>query len=222
MRWLASEDMRAHPSCGRQVDKRAALEHFGLSTLKPVLLVVGGSLGTRTLNEMMKRHVERIVSLGSIQVIWQTGKYYSREMDNFMSGKDDTGIWHGAFIDRMDYAYAAADIVISRSGACTVSELCIAGKPTIFVPSPNVAEDHQTKNAMALVEQNAAKMVPDSAAPQQAIPLAEKMLEEPDVLAALSCNISKLAITDSADRVAAEIEKVIGLKHVSSKMSECK
>ena len=146
----------AFSSC---TDKGEALEYFGLSAKRPVVLVVGGSLGTRTLNEMMKRHVSDIVSKGSMQVIWQTGKYYSAEMDEFMRGKQSTGIWRSAFIQRMDYAYAAADLVISRSGACTVSELCIVGKPTIFVPSPNVAEDHQTKNALALVSRGAAKMV---------------------------------------------------------------
>lgn len=190
-------------------DRAAALEYFGFSADKPVVLVVGGSLGTRTLNEMMKRHVDDIVAKGGMQVIWQTGRYYSAEMDEFMRGRAEAGIWRSAFIERMDYAYAASDLVISRSGACTVSELCIAGKPTIFVPSPNVAEDHQTKNAMALVGRGAARMVPDREAVEKLIPLAESMLANKAQLAELSRRISQLAIPDSADRVAEQILKVI-------------
>ncbi len=132
--------------------KAEALVYFGLEADKPVVLVVGGSLGTRTLNNMMKANVERITAEGRLQVIWQTGKFYEREMTEFMQGRSSEGIWRGAFIDRMDLAYAAADVVVGRSGAGTVSELCLIGKPAIFVPSPNVAEDHQTKNALALVE----------------------------------------------------------------------
>ena len=116
-----------------------------------MVLVVGGSLGTRSLNEMMKAW---ILSLGGadapVQVIWQTGKYYEREMQAFLAAHPTGNIWQGAFIDRMDYAYAAADLVVSRSGAGTVSELCLVARPVLFVPSPNVAEDHQTKNARAL------------------------------------------------------------------------
>ena len=139
--------------------KAEALVYFGLEADKPVVLVVGGSLGTRTLNNMMKANVERITAEGRLQVIWQTGKFYEREMTEFMQGRSSEGIWRGAFIDRMDLAYAAADVVVGRSGAGTVSELCLIGKPAIFVPSPNVAEDHQTKNALALVEKGAALLV---------------------------------------------------------------
>jgi len=174
-----------------------------------VVLVVGGSLGTRTLNEMMKRRVDRIVEEGKMQVVWQTGKFYAPEMDAFMSSRPARGIWRGAFIERMDLAYAAADVVISRSGAGAVSELCLAGKPVIFVPSPNVAEDHQTKNAMALVERDAAAMVPDSRAAAEAIPLAQELLADRGRMASLAANIKKLAIADSADRVAEEIINVI-------------
>ncbi len=192
-------------------DKGEALRYFGFAADKPVVLVVGGSLGTRTLNEMMKRHAERTAGKSQMQVIWQTGKYYSAEMDEYMRGKNTAGIWRSAFIERMDYAYAAADLVISRSGACTVSELCIVGKPTIFVPSPNVAEDHQTKNAMALVSRGAARIVADKDAVEKVIPLAESMLADKQQLDELSHHISQLAITDSADRVAGQIEKMLGL-----------
>jgi UDP-N-acetylglucosamine--N-acetylmuramyl-(pentapeptide) pyrophosphoryl-undecaprenol N-acetylglucosamine transferase len=128
-------------------------------------------------------------------------------MKQFISNYPTENIWQGAFIDRMDYAYAAADVVISRSGACTVSELCLAAKPTLFVPSPNVAEDHQTKNAQALVDKKAARMVADSEAVDCAISTALRMVADSNELAMLSKNIAKLAIADSAERVAAEALK---------------
>lgn len=196
-------------SFGAGVDRAEALAYFGLTPDKPVLLVVGGSLGTRTLNEMMKRWVDRIVSQGKMQVIWQTGKYYAAELDAFMSGRNSTGVWRGPFIERMDYAYAAADAVVSRSGACTVSELCLVGLPTIFVPSPNVAEDHQTKNARALVEKGAARMIPDAEAVERVIPEAEALLADRTGREALRSRIRELGIADSADRVAAEIVRLV-------------
>ena len=192
--------------------KAEALAHFGLEAGKPVVLVVGGSLGTRTLNEMMKANVDRIVAEGKIQVIWQTGKYYEREMTEFMQGRSDRGIWRGAFIDRMDLAYAAADIVVARAGACTVSELCLIGRPTIFVPSPNVAEDHQTKNAMALVGKQAARMIPDRDAVNGVFPVVEELLADPKQLAEMERNILTLGIGDSADRVVNEVMDVVNEK----------
>lgn len=186
-------------------NKTEACEYFGLTEQKPILLVVGGSLGSRTLNEMMRKWVDQIVADGKFQVIWQTGKYYEREFDEFMSGRSSEGVWRGAFIDRMDFAYLAADLVVSRSGACTVSELCLIGKPTLFVPSPNVSEDHQTKNAQALVEKDAACMVTDRCAVEDAIPLAMSLLGDEKRLEALQKNIKKLAIDDSAQRVVDQI-----------------
>ena len=202
----ASDATDAADAAGRA----EALAHFGFTESLPVLLVVGGSLGTRTLNEMMKAW---ILSLGGeaapVQVIWQTGKYYETEMRAFLAEHPTANIWQGAFIDRMDLAYAAADLTVSRSGACTVSELCLAGEPTIFVPSPNVAEDHQTKNAMALVGRNAALTVADSAAVTECMPLALKTIADRQRLESLSENIAALAIRDSAERVAAEIIKLL-------------
>ncbi len=189
-------------SFGGEVDHEAALAHFGLSGTKPVVLIVGGSLGSRTMNDMMKAHLERLVSEGKVEVIWQNGKYYDREMAAFCEGKDMTGIWRGAFIDRMDYAYEAATVVVSRSGACSVSELCLVGKPTLFIPSPNVAEDHQTHNAMALVRKGAAEIVHDSEAVAKAFEVVEGMVADKARLASLAQNIRTLAIDDSADRVA--------------------
>lgn len=208
--------MTGNPLRGRfsaeGTDRGQALAHFGLSDRKPVLLVVGGSLGTRTLNEMMKHWIGSLSGgEAPVQVIWQTGRYYEREMRRFADDHPVAGIWQGAFIDRMDLAYAAADAVVSRSGACTVSELCLAAKPTLFVPSPNVAEDHQTKNAMALVSRDAALMVRDRDAVTQAMPIAVGMVRDRELLERLARNIAALAIPDSAERVAREIERRIGL-----------
>ena len=189
--------------------KAEALAHFGLEAGKPVVLVVGGSLGTRTLNEAMKAHADEIVREGRFQVIWQTGKYYEREMDEFMRGRDARGIWRGAFIERMDLAYAAADVVVARSGAGTVSELCLVGKAVVFVPSPNVAEDHQTKNAMALADRGAALVVPDREAVARVFSEVGRLLADDAVRSEMEKNIRALAVADSADRVADETLKVV-------------
>ena len=190
--------------------RREALEYFGLSADKPVVLVVGGSLGTRTLNNMMKANVDRIVAEGKLQVIWQTGKYYEREMDEFMAGRPADGIWRNAYIEQMDLAYAAADVVVARAGASTVSELCLVGKPVIFVPSPNVAEDHQTKNARALEEKGAAVLIPDARAVTDVFPQIEVLLGDPARLERMSKNILALGISDSADRIVNEILASVG------------
>ncbi len=191
------------------VERKTALEYYGFNESLPVMLVVGGSLGTRTLNNMMKAWVAKLGGEAPVQVIWQTGKFYEREMREFLAEHPTRNIWQGAFIERMDYAYEAADLVISRSGACTVSELCLVGKPTLFVPSPNVAEDHQTKNAMALVEKGAAEMVRDVDAVECAIEKALALLADAGKLRSLTENIEKLAIADSADRIVGEIAKII-------------
>jgi UDP-N-acetylglucosamine--N-acetylmuramyl-(pentapeptide) pyrophosphoryl-undecaprenol N-acetylglucosamine transferase len=183
------------------VSRAEALAYFGFTTDKPVLMVVGGSLGSRTFNNMMKRWVERIVDESAVQVIWQTGKYYEAEIEAFMEGRPSDGVWRGAFIERMDYAYSAADLVISRSGAITVSELCLLGKPVMFVPSPNVAEDHQTQNAMALVAKGAAEICPDNEAEERAIPTALDLVHDKAKLASLAENIRALGIPDSALRI---------------------
>lgn len=202
--------MTGNPLRGRfskaGADRREALAHFGFRDDLPVLLVVGGSLGTRTLNEMMKVWVLRQGDASPVQVIWQTGKYYEREMREFLAQHPTANIWQGAFIDRMDYAYAAADLVVSRSGACTVSELCLVAKPTLFVPSPNVAEDHQTKNARALADKGAALLIPDSEAVARVMDEAVGLLKDPARLSELSRNIEALAIPDSAERIVNEIE----------------
>lgn len=184
-----------------------ALEHYGLKADMPTLLVVGGSLGTRTLNEMMKRWILSLEGEAPVQVIWQTGKYYEQEMRNFLEEHPTKNIWQGAFIERMDWAYEVADLVISRSGACTVSELALIGKPTLFVPSPNVAEDHQTKNAMALVEKDAADIIADKDAIEKGMERALELLADRERLQTLSKNILKLGVKDAAERVVRQIEK---------------
>lgn len=208
--------MTGNPLRGRLLEqhdpaalKAEGLAYFGLKADKPIVLVVGGSLGTRTLNNMMKANVDRITSEGKMQVIWQTGKFYEREMTEFMQNRSSEGIWRGAFIDRMDLAYAIADVVVGRSGAGTVSELCLVGKPAVFVPSPNVAEDHQTKNAMALVRKDAALLVPDSEAVTALFPVVEQLLADPARMQRMAANIKALGIADSADRIVDELLAVV-------------
>ena len=184
-----------------------ALEYYGFNAEMPTLLVVGGSLGTRTLNEMMKSWILTLDGEAPIQVIWQTGKFYEAEMQAFLAEHPTKNIWQGAFIERMDYAYEVADLVVSRSGACTVSELCLVGKPTLFVPSPNVAEDHQTKNAMALVEKDAAEMVADKEAVAKGMTRALELLADKERRNTLSRNILRLGMADAAERVVRQIEK---------------
>ena len=202
--------MTGNPLRGRfsadGANRAEALSYYGLSQELPVVLVVGGSLGTRTLNEMMKAWILTLDGTAPVQVIWQTGKFYEKEMQQFLKEHPTKNIWQGAFIDRMDYAYAAADVVLSRSGACTVSELCLVAKPTIFVPSPNVSEDHQTKNAMALVEKGAAEIVRDSEAVARGMVEAVALAKDEQRLERLKANIAKLAIADAAERVVREIE----------------
>lgn len=182
-----------------------AYRYFSLDPQKKTVLVVGGSLGTRSLNEMMKRWVEHIAAQDKYQVMWQTGSYYNREMNEFMTNRSRNGLWIGAFIERMDYAYSAADVVLSRSGALSVSELSLVGKPTIFVPSPNVAEDHQTQNALALTSRNAAVMLPDSEALERGIPLVEELLADEQRREELSKNIEEVAEPQATPKVVAEL-----------------
>lgn len=162
--------------------RREAAEYFGFdptNTRCRTLLVVGGSLGTRTLNECMLHWMDEIARRDDVQVIWQNGRYYDELIATTLErrpGGLPKNVWRGAFIERMDLAYALADMVVARAGAGTVSELELVGRAVIFVPSPNVAEDHQTKNAQALVRQEAAMMVRDSEAPERVIPEALELL----------------------------------------------
>ena len=189
--------------------REEALAHFGFTAAKRTLLVVGGSLGTRSLNEMMKHWLTTLEGESPVQVIWQTGKYYEKEMQQFLAAHPTAHIWQGAFIDRMDYAYAAADLVLSRSGAGTVSELCLVAKPVLFVPSPNVAEDHQTANAKALVKEGAAAMVADSECREKAMPEALRLMADEEALQAMSRNLERLARPRAAEDIVDEILTLI-------------
>jgi len=184
-----------------------AMDYFHLDPAKKTILVLGGSLGARTINRSLLERMGKLSTSG-VQVIWQTGSRYYKKINEVISCKDIATIKVYDFISRMDLAYAAADIVISRAGACTISELCLVGKPAILVPSPNVAEDHQTKNAQALVDKDAARMVLDIEAPERLVDVALFLLNNEPVLAKLSTNIAKMAIRDSAKRIAQEVLKL--------------
>ena len=190
--------------------KAEAIEYYGLDSSKKHLFIVGGSLGSGTLNKAMKKWITDGCPGGEgVEVIWQCGKYYKKGIDEFMKGKDLPFIQYSDFIKRMDLAYAASDVIITRSGASTVSELCAMEKAAIFVPSPNVAEDHQTHNAMALVRKDAAMIVKDAEAEEKLLPTALELLKDPEKIASLEKNIAKLALRDAAQVIADEVYKII-------------
>ena len=193
-----------------QKPKEEAIKTFRLSAEKKTVLIVGGSLGARTVNESILNHLPEIEAVkDSIQFIWQTGKFYNaqilKELDT--KGKPEN-LFVTDFISKMEDAYSAADLVISRAGAGSISEFCLLEKPVILVPSPNVAEDHQTKNAMALVNNDAALFVKDAEAKDTLLPLAIKTVNDSDKLTSLSKNIAKLALRDSANVIANEVFKL--------------
>lgn len=192
-----------------KVTKAEATESFGLDPKKLTVLVIGGSLGARTVNESILQHIEEIREAKDVQLIWQTGKYYSQEIHEALAKEDPVeNMKVMDFISNMEAAYTAADLVISRAGASSISELCLLKKPCILVPSPNVAEDHQTKNAQALSTKGAAIFVKDSAARNELIPLALKTVADDAQLASLSENVGKLAYHDSAKKIADEVVKL--------------
>ena len=195
--------------------RQKAFEFYGLDPKKKHIFIVGGSLGSGTLNEAMKKWISDGCPGGKdLEIIWQCGKYYKKSVDAFMeeaeaSGKPVGGIQHSDFIMRMDLAYAAADIVISRSGASSVSELCAAHKAVIFVPSPNVAEDHQTHNAMALVRRNAAIMIKDAEASEKLMAEACALIADQEKTAEMERNIAAMALRDAAMTIAEEVYKIV-------------
>ena len=191
--------------------KAEAMEHYHLDPARKHIFVVGGSLGSGTLNRAMKHWIQDgCPDGGGVEVIWQCGKYYKKDVDAFMAQHpDQQGITAYDFIGRMDLAYAAADVVISRSGASTVSELCAMGKATVFVPSPNVAEDHQTHNAMALVRKYAALLVKDSDALDELMSTALALVKSPDRLAKLEKNAHAMALTNAAQIICDEVYKLV-------------
>ena len=184
-----------------------AVRSFGLDPGKKTILLVGGSLGARTINESVLQHLD-LIKDGDIQLIWQTGKYYSAEISERLKDTTLPNLKVTDFITDMGVAYKAADLVVSRAGAGSISEFCLLGKPVMLVPSPNVAEDHQTKNAMALVNKHAALYVKDAEAPRLLLPLAIDTVKDSAKLQSLSENILTMALPNSAEIIAKEVIKL--------------
>ncbi|MGN0036168.1 MAG: undecaprenyldiphospho-muramoylpentapeptide beta-N-acetylglucosaminyltransferase [Bacteroidaceae bacterium] len=192
----------------KRTPREEAVRSFGLDPDKKTILLVGGSLGARTLNECMIQGLERIKQSG-VQFIWQTGRGYYEQAKEAVANAGELPMLHLTdFISRMPDAYSAADLVISRAGAGSISEFCLLQKPVVLVPSPNVAEDHQTKNALALADKGAALYVKDGEAHGKLLDLALRTVEEPETLQCLSREIAKLAYADAADVIAKEVCKL--------------
>lgn len=185
-------------------NKSEALDYFGLDRQKSTLLILGGSLGARRINQLVAQKLEFFKGLG-MQLIWQCGKLYIEEYKKYNS--DTVKVLD--FLNRMDYAYAAADIIVSRAGAGSVSELCIVGKPVVFIPSPNVAEDHQTKNALALAHENAAIMLKEAQLEGQFEKTFFKLYQNKEEQVNLGANIKKLALPNATKHIVDEIEKLL-------------
>ena len=196
--------------------KEAGVKEYGLDPSRKHIFVVGGSLGSSRFNQCMRKWIsDGCPGIDGVDVLWQCGKYYKKGVDEFMAEQKARNpevlrhVHHTDFVGRMELAYAAADVVVSRSGASSVSELCAAHKAVIFVPSPNVAEDHQTHNAMALVRKDAALIVKDADAMEKMIPTALDLLKDEARIAALEENAGKMALPDAAGKIAEEVYKLI-------------
>lgn len=186
---------------------------YGLNPAKQHIFITGGSLGSGTLNKTVRLWIEAGCPGGeNVELLWQCGKYYKAGTDDFMKNHPEVNgmIHYSDFISRMDLAYAACDVIVARSGASTVSELCAAHKAAVFVPSPNVAEDHQTHNAMAIVSKNAALLVKDADAPQKLMPTALALASDKEKIATLERNIAELALPDAALKIAEEAYRLCG------------
>lgn len=192
--------------------RKEAAAYFGLNADKKTILVIGGSQGARTINKSIAAGLGKISDTG-LQLIWQTGRLFSSEAEKYIYNLENKNLKSFDFISRMDLAYSMADIIISRAGASTVSELCIIGKPAIMVPLPTAAEDHQTKNILALVRKNAAIMVRDSDARQKLVDEALQLINNAQKMDQLSANILKLAMPDSAEIIAREIIHIAGFEN---------
>lgn len=191
-------------------DKAEGIRFYGMDESRKHLLIVGGSLGSGTLNKAMKAWIESGCPGGDdVEVLWQCGKYYKKGIDGFMAGRDLPNIHYSDFIGRMDLAYAMADLIISRSGASSISEICAARKAAIFVPSPNVAEDHQTHNAMALVSRDAAAIVRDAEAEAGLMSAAMGMIHDGQTLERFEKNVAPLARLDAGQTIVDEVYKLL-------------
>jgi len=186
---------------GFGAQKEKAQIKFEIDKTKPTVLVIGGSLGALTINNAIAENLQQIKDM-NVNLIWQTGVSYQHKSQKYINDVNVKGINAFTFIKEMDLAYAAADIIISRAGAIAISELCCVGKPIILVPSPNVAENHQYKNAQSLVNKNAALLVEDARANRKLVNTLKDLLENKDLKDSLSSNIKKIAVTDAADRIA--------------------
>ena len=215
---LSGNPIRKEIKAADEAMRQEAFSFYGLDPIKKHLLIVGGSLGSGTLNNAMKKWIEDGCPGGDgIEILWQCGKYYKKSVDEFMEaaraagkgGEILDGIRHSDFIQKMDLAYAAADVVITRSGASSISELCVAQKAAIFVPSPNVTEDHQTHNAMALVNKGAGMIVKDSEAVEELMKTACGLIRDEAKIALMEKNIAGLAKSDAAMTIAEEVYKYV-------------
>ncbi len=193
-------------------NRTEAFEHFQLNKNKKVVLIIGGSLGAGTINNSVLHHLDQRIGEESLQVLWQTGKYYFDLIKSNQKTVNREDLFVYSFIERMDLAYAAADIIVSRAGAIAISELCIVGKPAILIPSPNVAEDHQTKNAEALVRKSAALMLKDQDSVEKLFTLIKNLVADTGLQNELSRNIKTMALPGAARVIAEEIMKLIKSK----------
>lgn len=189
--------------------RKAGLDYYNLSEKLKTVVVIGGSLGARTLNRSLAEHTEYLAGHPEIQVLWQCGRFYESEYTDSATAQLPN-VQLRAFIDRMDLLYAAADLIVSRAGALSISELCLVGKPVILVPSPNVAEDHQTKNALALVDKNAARLVRDAEAVETLLPEVFKVLENEALQFSLGENIRHLGKPQAASLIATTVLELAG------------
>ena len=192
------------------ISQKEAREAMGMDPEKTTVLIIGGSLGARTVNQSIIGGLEKIGANPDIQVIWQTGKYYNDQCAEALANSGVKNVKQTAFVSTMDMAYRAADLVISRAGASSISELQLLGKPSILVPSPNVAEDHQTKNAMALSTRDAAIMIADAEAPEKLVDTMLATATDTELLKRLGENVAKMALHNAAERIVDEAMKLIG------------
>ena len=191
-------------------DRAEGLKYYGLTEGKRHLFIVGGSLGAGTLNHAMRSWIDAGCPGGDdVEVLWQCGRYYNAGIDEFMKCRELPQVHYTDFIGRIDLAYACADVIISRSGASSVSEICAAEKAAVFVPSPNVAEDHQTHNAMALVSKDAALIVRDAEAAEKLLPTALELLRDEERIRAIERNVAPLARLDAAQTIIDEVYKLV-------------
>lgn len=197
--------------CGATPEQ--ARQAMGLEPTKRTILIIGGSLGARTINSAIIEGLKRIGEAYDVQVIWQTGKLYDQQCREAWDASGVKNVSQMPFITNMDMAYRAADLVVSRAGASSISELQLLGKPAILVPSPNVAEDHQTKNAMALAERDAAILVRDDDAASQLVETMLATVSDDARIAALGKNVSQMALRDAAERIVDEVDRIIGSKN---------